>query len=188
MAPNSMRPLDRATIRVWDPVVRILHWTVVLGVALAWLTSEWSRNTHETVGYVIFAAICIRLVWGFIGSRYARFVQFVRSPSRTLDYARALASRKSSRFIGHNPLGSWMILALLATLALSCVSGYMMSMDAFFGEAWVEGVHEASATGVLVLAGIHLLGVAVSSVLHAENLVKAMLTGKKRAAASDDIT
>jgi cytochrome b len=188
MAPNSMRPPVRASIKVWDPVVRILHWTVVLGVALAWLTSEWSRDTHEIVGYVIFAAICTRLVWGFIGSRYARFSQFVRSPSGTLDYARALTSRKSPRYIGHNPLGSWMIVALLASLALSCVTGYMMGMDAFFGEEWVEEVHEASAIGVLALAGMHLLGVAVSSVLHAENLVKAMITGKKRAAATDDIT
>lgn len=167
------------TIRVWDPFVRIFHWSLVAGIAIAWLTAdEWDR-VHEWIGYAIAGLLSARILWGFIGSPYARFSQFVKGPRETLAYLGRIVRGRAERHIGHNPAGAAMILALLATIAGTALTGWMITLDAFWGMEWLEDLHEGLATFVLVLVGLHVAGVIHASLMHKENLVRAMITGRK---------
>jgi cytochrome b len=169
-----------ATVKVWDPFVRVFHWTLMMLFVIAFVTGDEAEGVHIVAGYGIAILLALRLVWGFIGPRHARFSSFVRSPRNVLGYLRDVANLKARRHLGHNPAGGVMIAALLAALIGTAVTGYMMTTDAYWGAKWVEKLHEALADGTLVLAGLHVLGVAASSLLHRENLVKAMWTGRKR--------
>ncbi len=169
------------TVRVWDPLVRIGHWTLVAAVAVAWLSHEGPAVLHDTAGYLALAVVALRLVWGFVGPARARFADFLRGPRATLAYARALLAGREPRFLGHNPLGGWMILALLGTVAATGLSGWLATTDAFWGVAWVEELHDLLADALLLLIALHVAGVALTSLRHGENLVRAMLTGRKRA-------
>ncbi len=168
------------TIRVWDPFVRLFHWTLVAGIAAEWITSDGWGKVHEWIGYGIIALVTARIAWGFIGSHHARFANFLRGPVETLGYLRRILQGQAERHIGHNPAGAAMIVALLASIALVCLTGWMMTTDAYFGVDWVEQVHEAGAWGMLVLVALHVAGVVHASLHHRENLVKAMFTGRKR--------
>jgi cytochrome b len=178
-------------VRVWDPLVRIAHWGLAAGVLGAWLTGEMDGRTaaalHEWLGYAVLAVIALRVPWGWIGTRYARFSQFVRPPRQTLAYARALVAGGAPRHVGHNPLGGWMIVALLVMAAATALSGWLYVTDRFRGEEWLEETHEALADGLIALVALHLAGVAFSSLRHGENLVRAMITGRKRAPAPGDV-
>lgn len=180
-----------AAVRVWDPLLRIAHWTLVAAVLAAWITAELkldaAKRAHEWVGYAALAVIALRLVWGWIGPRYARFRQFVRSPSATLSYARALIAHTEPRYIGHNPLGGWAVLALLALTAAAGLSGWLSVTDRFWGVEWMQEVHEALANTLYAFVGLHLCGVVFTSWRHRENLALAMLTGRKRAPLSHDV-
>ena len=169
-----------ATVKVWDPFVRVFHWTLLTLFAVAFATGDEIEGVHIAAGYGIAFLLTLRLVWGVIGPRYARFSSFVRSPRQVLAYLRDVANFKARRHLGHNPAGGAMIMALLAALIGTAVTGYMMTTQAYWGAEWVEQLHEALANGTLVLAGLHVLGVLASSLLHRENLVKAMWTGRKR--------
>lgn len=173
---------------VWDPVVRAGHWALVCAVALAWLTRKGWGAWHEWIGYAALALVALRIAWGFLGSRYARFEQFVRPPGATLSYARRVLRREEPRFVGHNPLGGWMTLLLLASVALASASGWLYVTDAFWGEEWLEDLHEFLATAVLGLAALHVCGVVFTSLRHRENLVASMLHGRKRAPSEDDVS
>ncbi|HFD15589.1 MAG TPA: cytochrome B [Rhodospirillales bacterium] len=166
-------------IRVWDPFVRLFHWTVVSGVLLAYLTEDF-RSLHKTIGYIVLAAVLLRLGWGVIGSRHARFTDFVRGPSEVLRYARDILHGREERHLGHNPLGGVMVVALLTTLLVIGVSGWMTTLDMFWGEDWVEDLH-AGAVNLLVfgLVPAHVAGVVFTSLRERTNLVKAMITGYK---------
>ncbi|MFZ1813872.1 MAG: cytochrome b/b6 domain-containing protein [Rhizobiaceae bacterium] len=167
-------------VRVWDPFVRIFHWSLVGLFFFAFATGDEWDKAHEIAGYAIAGLIGLRVIWGFIGSRHARFGDFVRSPITVLGFIGDTMRLKAKRFIGHNPAGGAMVLALLAMIATICGTGYMMTTNAFWGVEWVEEVHEASAYATLALVGLHVLGVIVASVEHRENLVRAMVTGWKR--------
>ena len=167
-------------VKVWDPLVRIFHWSLVAGIAVAWLTAdEWDR-AHEWIGYAVGALIVMRLVWGFIGTPFARFTQFVKGPRRTLAYLGRILRGGAERHLGHNPAGAAMIVALIATIAGVVLTGWMMTLDAFWGVDWVEDLHEVLANAILVLVALHVAGVFHASVTHRENLVRAMITGRKR--------
>jgi cytochrome b len=142
---------------------------------------------HDGAGYLAGALVSLRLIWGFAGSRYARFSQFVRSPRAIFDYLRAIRSGGERRFIGHNPAGGAMILALLAGMVIVVLSGWMMTTDAYWGVTWVQRLHSLLAHGFVILIVLHIAGVVVSSVRHRENLVRAMFVGTKRAAAANDV-
>jgi cytochrome b len=174
------------SVKVWDPLVRLLHWTLVASVALAWLTTEWQSRWHQPVGYVGLAAMMLRLGWGFAGSRHARFAQFLRAPPATLAYLRQVLSRREPRYLGHNPLGGWMIAALLACIAGLSLTGWLYTTDRFWGDETVETVHRLLAWGMLGLIALHVCGVVFTSLRHRENLVAAMFSGRKRPAAGDD--
>lgn len=174
-------------VPVWDLFVRIFHWSLVASVAAAWFTHEDGRDLHVPIGYVSLVLVALRLVWGFVGSRHARFSDFVRSPFTVLSYLRELFRGSEHRYLGHNPAGGAMILALLAMLVAVGGSGWLGTTDAYWGEEWVEELHEALAFGLLGLVALHLAGVVLASRRHRENLAAAMITGRKRAPEGQDI-
>ena len=165
-------------VRVWDPVVRLFHWSLVTAFATAFLAEEGGR-LHDAAGYTVLGLIGIRLVWGLIGPLHARFASFVPAPGQLTAYLRELARGRPPRFLGHNPAGGAMIVVLLATVLTAAASGWLMTTDRFWGIEWVENLHEGSAWLALILVGVHVTGVLVSSLMHRENLVRAMITGDK---------
>lgn len=174
-------------MKVWDALVRSLHWLLVAGVAAAWLTRSGWGKWHEWIGYATLVLIGVRVAWGWIGPRYARFSDFVRTPSATLGYAKRLLGGGEPRYIGHNPLGGWMILALIVVTALAGVSGWLYTTDAYWGNEQVESLHEGLSIAVLALIALHVCGVLFASFRHRENLVASMIHGRKRPPASGDV-
>jgi cytochrome b len=176
-----------AEVMVWDVPVRVFHWLLVFSVAGAWLSAEserW-RCWHETLGYTTLGLMAFRLVWGWVGSRHARFADFVRSPAVVWVYVRKMVRLRAPRHVSHNPLGAWAVLALIALTTLTGVSGWLIADGDAPG--WLEEVHEVAANALMATVGVHVLGVLFSGWLHHENLVRAMLTGRKRATPDQDI-
>ena len=174
-------------IRVWDPFVRAFHWALALSFAVAWLSSENMESVHDAAGYVAGALVAARIVWGFVGPGYARFSQFVRSPAMLLDYLKAIAEGSERRFIGHNPAGGAMIVALLAAMTATVATGWLMTTDAFWGSTAVQLLHSALAHALLALVLVHFGGVVLASLRYRENLVRAMLVSDKRAPEPGDV-
>ncbi len=194
---ESTKPRE---IRVWDPLVRLLHWSLVLTFTVAYLTGDDESRWHEWFGYAVLAIVGLRTVWGFVGTRYARFSEFVY-PLRTVRaYALDILRGRARRYIGHNPLGGMMIVVLLVSLTLSSITGWLalepehtagtaaVSVAMANGDGnghkggneFLEEVHEFFANLTLLLVFLHIGGVVLSSVLHRENLVRAMITGRKK--------
>ena len=169
-------------IRVWDPLVRVFHWSLAALFVFAYATGDEVERLHIAAGYAIAGLIALRIVWGFVGPRHARFADFVRSPRAILVYLRDKALHKAQRYVGHNPAGGAMIIALLVLLAATGATGYMMTTDAYWGVKWIEEIHEACANLTVGLVTLHVLGVVIESFAHRENLVKSMVTGRKRPA------
>lgn len=168
------------SVRVWDRFVRVFHWSLVALIAAAWLTPE-AKLIHHWIGYAVLGLVAARLIWGVIGSRHARFSDFVRGPVGVLAYLRDLLRGQERRYLGHNPAGGAMIVALLAVIAVTGVSGWLMLTDRFWGSEMMEEIHEISANLILILVGCHVAGVIWESLRHRENLVRSMITGRKRA-------
>jgi len=178
-AGGSMPPATHpAKVRVWDPLVRVFHWSLVVGMAYEFM---FERGTiiHNTLGQVLLLLVALRVIWGFVGSRYARFGDFVRSPFTVLGYCKDIVTGHPTRYLGHNPAGGIMVLALLASVAMTAGSGWLMITDALWGEEWIEELHETVAWLTLALIIAHVAGVVLASLQHRENLVRAMVTGRK---------
>lgn len=217
IAIDSSAAASRRTdaVRVWDPLVRAFHWGLVAAFATAWLSAEEIQPLHEIAGYAVAALVGFRIVWGFVGGRYARFAQFVRGPLATLSYLGDVARGRERRYLGHNPAGAAMVVALLATLSGTAFTGWLMAEperaaavsgrlaivapaladddddEDGGGEREADGplkeVHETLADAMLLLVALHLGGVALASFRHRENLVRAMVTGRKRPAGPGDV-
>lgn len=172
---------EPATVLVWDRFVRLFHWSVVAGCAANLFVLEGGSPPHIAVGYGVVGLVAARVVWGFVGTMHARFADFVPRPATLIAYLKALARGREPRTIGHNPAGAMMILALLAVLAGLGLTGWMSTLDAFWGEEWLTETHEALGDALLVMVMIHALAAIVESVRHRENLVLSMVTGRKRA-------
>jgi cytochrome b len=168
------------TVQVWDPFVRIFHWSLVALFTVAFVTGDKIERVHIAVGYTLAGLVVARIIWGFIGSRHARFSDFVRPPAETLDYIRNAVRGRAPRYIGHNPAGGLMTIALLGMVLAISGTGFMMTTNAFWGAEWVEDLHEGLVYATLGLIALHVAGVIVTSIEHRENLVRAMLTGRKR--------
>jgi len=197
-------------IKVWDIAVRIFHWSLVLFFITAYVTGEDEGQIHILAGYGVLGLIVFRVIWGFIGTRYARFWNFICSPKQVLAYSCSLLSGKPIYYIGHNPLGGLIVLALLLSLGLTVWSGLeleasegrglfaakTMIVQSVYadddehhsgeghdnrrgGEEFWEELHEIVANLTLLLIIFHISGVILSSILHRENLVNAMITGIK---------
>jgi cytochrome b len=174
-------------IRVWDPFVRIFHWAFALSFAVAWISAEGFERVHEAAGYAAGALALARIAWGFLGPGYARFTAFVRSPDAVAAYLKAMAEGAEARFIGHNPAGGAMIIALLVAMTATAATGWLLTTDWFWGSIAMKRVHSALAHGLLLLVLAHLAGVALASFRHRENLVRSMVFGDKRAAGPGDV-
>ena len=175
-------------IRVWDAPTRVFHWLLVFSFAGAYLTSESERWSlaHITLGYTLGGLIAFRLIWGFVGTRYARFTSFVKGPSEVLQYAKSMATLKPKHFVGHNPLGAVAIVLLIMSGIAIVVTGYAVFNE--IGGEWVAELHEVASHIMLILVGIHIVGVIAASWLHKENLARAMVNGFKQGKAADGIS
>jgi len=190
-------------IKVWDPFVRIFHWTIVVSFFIAYITEDEAMWLHEFAGYTILALVIARVFWGIVGTRYARFSNFIYKPATVKQYFFNSLHFKSKRYIGHNPLGGVMVVLLLVMLALTSWSGIEAEGEGIFAEStfkvefvksavadddehenddegvWEE-IHEFLANTTLFLVFLHVVGVLFSSIAHGENLVRAMISGRKR--------
>jgi cytochrome b len=174
-------------ILVWDAPTRLGHWLLVGAFAAAWLTSEsetW-KNVHVAAGTVMFAVVLFRILWGFIGSMHARFASFAFAPTAAWGYLAGLLRRQPQHFTGHNPAGSFAIFLLLGLVVVAGLSGWAAYND--IGGSLAEEFHEAAANAMLAVVGVHLAGVVVGGLVHRENLVLAMITGRKLGERSEAI-
>lgn len=176
-----------APVLVWDAPVRVFHWLMVLSFAGAYLSAEserW-RLLHVSMGYTMAGLVAFRIVWGLLGTRYARFSTFVRGPRAIARYVRALLQGRPEHHTGHNPAGALAILALLGLSVVVAASGWTTYND-LAGE-WVAETHEVAANLMLLIVGVHIAGVVLASWLHRENLVRAMITGRKSGQPADGV-
>jgi cytochrome b len=166
--------------RVWDPLVRLTHWTVALTVLLNGLILDPESDAHVWLGYAAGGLLALRLLWGVIGTRPARFSAFPPDPAAALAHVRDALAGRPRPHLSHNPVGALMVYALWGCLAVTVLSGATMESAAFWDSEAVEEVHEVAANGMLLLAALHVAGVALETRLSGVNLVRAMIDGVKR--------
>lgn len=187
MNTTSASPAEKRRVLVWDAPVRIFHWLMVLSFAGAWLTAEseqW-RLLHVTLGYTMAGLVGFRIVWGLLGTRHARFASFVRGPAAIGRYLKSLLRRQPEHHAGHNPAGAVAIMALLLFTLAVTASGWATYQEV--GGKWLEEAHEVLASLMLAVVGVHVAGVVLGSWLHRENLVRAMVTGRKAGAPDEAV-
>ncbi|TNF38609.1 MAG: cytochrome B [Gammaproteobacteria bacterium] len=180
-------------VKVWDLPVRLFHWTLATSFFIAYITEDHWLGLHTFAGYTITGLIAFRLIWGLIGSRYARFSDFVRKPSDIKQYIKDIFRFRARRYLGHNPAGGAMVIALLISLIITVITGMatyggkelagplaslMMGLPEFVMDAFEE-LHEFFANFTLLLVMFHVAGVVLASLQHGENLIRSMFTGKK---------
>lgn len=193
-----------STVKVWDISIRIFHWTLVIAFFVAYLSGDELETVHTYAGYYILGLLLYRVIWGLFGTRYARFSSFLFTPTQILAYLKSMFAGKADRYLGHNPAGSVMVFMLLISLVITTWTGLelyategkgplaenIMSVNSVAyangnerhggNEEFWEELHEVFSNLTLLLVGLHILGVLFSIRLHKENLVKAMITGRKR--------
>ncbi|WP_174874838.1 cytochrome b/b6 domain-containing protein [Vogesella oryzae] len=170
---------DTRREKVWDPFVRMFHWTLVSCVMLNLFILEEGKLAHRWSGYIATGLVLARIVWGFIGSKHARFASFFPTPSRLGAHLSAVKTGEHPQVIGHNPLGALMMFALMGLVLSLGVTGYMMGMDAYYEEDWLIDIHGTIANTLMALVGLHALAAIVMSRVERVNLVRAMITGVK---------
>jgi cytochrome b len=186
-------PRKSAEVYVWDPFVRVFHWSLVVGFTVAYLTEDDLLGVHVWAGYAVGVLVVARVLWGFVGPERARFRDFVYRPSETLRYLRDLVTFRAERHLGHSPAGGAMIVALLLLLTATVVTGLIVYggdkqagplaglVSEATGEA-LEDAHELIANITLAFVLAHIAAVAFASFVFRENLPRAMVTGYKREA------
>ena len=179
--------MSKQSILVWDLPVRIFHWLLAACFVGAFATgdSERWRDIHIMLGYTMLILIAFRVLWGFVGSRYARFGTFAFGPGRVAQYLRSLLGTKPEHHVGHNPAGSWAIYLLLGLALTAGITGYATLNE--LGGEWLEELHEGAANAMLAVVLVHIAGVIASSLRHHENLVRGMITGRKIGAVAEGI-
>lgn len=183
-----------ALIKVWDPLVRVFHWTLVFAFFIAYITEEDFLSLHIYAGYTVLGLILLRIVWGVIGTKHARFRDFIYSPKNIKIFLKETLLLRAKRYLGHNPAGGAMIILLLISLLITTFSGIIVlgaeeqagPLASWFTQShsvWgdiFEEIHEFFANFTLFLVFIHVAGVIIESLIHKENLVKSMIDGMKR--------
>ena len=190
------------SVRVWDLPTRLFHWLLVVLVVVSVYTGNVGglreMDVHMLSGYAILALLLFRLVWGFIGAGESRFLSFVRGPRAVLAYARDLLTGRHRATLGHNPLGGWSVMAMLASLLVQAVTGLFSNDDILtkgplartVSKATSDrltAIHDLNATVLYVLIGVHLLAILFYLLVQKENLVRPMLTGRKSVAGSPSV-
>ncbi len=187
----SHQPQQPSMIKAWDPLIRIFHWSLVLSFFLAFITEDHWISLHVQAGYAVSLLIGFRLIWGLIGTRQARFLTFVKRPAVVLSYLKQMLLLRVPHYLGHNPVAAVMVVALIGSVILVSFTGMVIiasegqgplanTLFAHWRGEWMEDVHEFFANFTLLLVFAHVSGVILSSLLERENLVKAMVTGKKK--------
>ncbi|HEV2160158.1 cytochrome b/b6 domain-containing protein [Bradyrhizobium sp.] len=180
---SDRTPADRTaprTVAVWDLPLRLWHWALAVSILAAWFTPTVYDRAHRIVGYTVLALLAFRLAWGVWGSRYSRFrmvgVRLRVAPRYLWNLRRGI----TGRYIGLNPAGTLMQVALLLAIAVSAITGAMSVTVTFFGIWWIEDTHAIASDAVMVLVVLHIAGVVLMGLLQRENLIGAMFTGRKR--------
>ena len=183
----------RKPVLVWDLPTRLFHWLLMIMVGTSFVTGKMGGNVmqyHEWSGFVILVLLLFRVAWGFVGSRESRFATFVRDPATVFLYAKSLLHRNSPRYLGHNPLGGWSIVAMLLALFIQAATG-LFANDNIATEGplylwvsretsdWLTGIHKLNQQIIIVLISVHLLAVLFHLFFKGENLVTPMITGIK---------
>lgn len=182
-----------APVRVWDIPVRLVHWSLVLLVIVMFVTGKLGGNWlewHKRAGFSILGLVTFRILWGFVGSHHARFVNFLRGPKAVAAYMKSATRRNSPHHTGHNPLGALSVVTMLGVLWLQAVMGLFANDDLMLegpfahlvGKAvsdQLTTLHKLNSTLILILIGVHLAAIAFAFFYRKENLVKAMITGDK---------
>ena len=165
---------------MWDPLVRVFHWSLASLFLLNFFVTEAGEDIHELFGYIAVGLVVTRILWGFIGTRHARFVNFFPTHSRVKSHLQELFSKQTPDYHGHNPLGGAMVLLMLALILGLGITGYMMEeVDMFFGEDWLEELHEVMANLMMTAVVIHVTAVVVMQKWLGVQLVRPMITGKR---------
>lgn len=181
-------------VKVWDPLVRAFHWSLVLAFTIAFMSGGEVQWLHVGAGYTIAGLLLFRLAWGVIGTRHARFASFVHHPRVVVDYLKDILAFRPRRYLGHNPAGGAMVVVLLLSLIVTVLTGLaayggremagplagLMAGVGRSGTHFVKEIHEFFASFTLTLVVVHVLGVLLASVQHGENLIRAMIHGRKR--------
>jgi cytochrome b len=194
--PDPARPdaAPSGRVRVWDPIVRIFHWGLAICVLIAFLTEDEFLELHTWAGYTALGLLAARVLWGLVGPGHARFSDFVRGPRATVAYLWDVLRGHPARYLGHNPAGAAMAIALIGGFGATAITGMLLlGAGEFAGPLapWLsdipsgavhelKDIHETLAWATLLLVPLHLLGVAAASLQHKENLVRSMLDGYKR--------
>lgn len=179
--------MDQTKVLIWDLPTRVFHWLLALSFVGAFITadSERWRDVHVVLGYTTLGLVAFRLLWGVIGTRYARFGSFAFGAGPVLGYLKSLFSRSPQHYLGHNPAGSWAIYVLLLLATVAGLTGYATYNE--IGGEWIEDLHEGIANALLTVVMVHVAGVLVSSLVHRENLVRSMVDGFKRGRSGEGI-
>ncbi|AKH21854.1 cytochrome b/b6 domain-containing protein [Sedimenticola thiotaurini] len=180
--------------KIWDLFVRFFHWSLVAGFFIAYLTEDELAGLHIWAGYLVFSLVVLRIVWGVVGSRHARFSDFVYGPSQVIGFLKQTLAFKAPRYLGHNPAGGAMVVALLLSVLITAALGMLLfgtetqvgalgtvAATAGLNGELLEDLHEFFANFTLFLVAVHVVGVLFESYVHRENLVRSMLTGRKQA-------
>lgn len=176
-----------ASVRIWDPFVRFSHWIVAFACLANISFLRHGDDVHDAVGYVALAAVVLRTLWGFVAHGHANFRSFVPRPHQFFAYVKLLLKRREPRYVGHNPAGAAMMLVLMTLVVICGVTGWMLGLDAYWGDSTVEAVHVWAANAILFLLVAHVAGAVVESIRHQENLILAMITGRKRPPTGTDV-
>lgn len=171
--------MQTKSVKVWDPFIRVFHWSLVLGIALNGLILDEDSKLHIQIGYAVLALVALRMVWGMIGTRHARFRDFPPSLNNAMKQAQDISVGRKRIHMGHTPLGALMIYNLLGSVLLIGATGYLMGTNAFFGIEWVEELHEFLAGWIGLSVAIHVAAVIFESKRTGVNLPRAMITGRK---------
>lgn len=175
-------------VAVWDRPTRLFHWLFAASVIGAWGLADVSRDLHEWLGYLALALVAFRLYWGWSGNAYARFSAFTPGFRELLSYIGDLMSRREKRYLGHNPLGALMVFALLSLVVVASLSGWYLETDAGFGSDEGHELHEWAVLLLEIAVPLHVVGVILTGLRHRENLVRAMIHGRKRSPVTETAT
>jgi len=171
---------SRSHVHVWDLPLRIAHWSLAASIVVAWLSAVVFDSLHRAAGYAAIVLVLFRIVWGFVGPDSARLNRLTFLLPNTTRFLRRLMRGRTGGYVGLNPAGAAMLVASLSLTLISGISGWMQVTVRFFGIEWVQVLHTWSSYALLALAAVHIMGVAVVSIMQRQNLVVAMFTGKKK--------